>query len=407
MRILHTSDWHIGVARYGVDRRQDHERAFSHLRDLAKDEKVDAILNTGDLFDALDPALDVLQYGWSVLEEMAQIAPVVVLCGNHDRDKLFELFRTVLHGRLPIYFVDPSFLRNGADSIIKIKSADDEIIKIGAVPFIKSAQFVKRHLSGEDPERVTLTYAEEVATIEKAVGTWLNDGYDAKRDVRVFAAHLLLDGAQLSGSERQMHIEEDFATRATAIPIADYVAFGHIHKPQEIAGGHGRYAGSPIPIDFGERNDKKSAVIIHGRPGRALSIKEHEIDFGRRLAYVDETIDGLCEAAGTYDDAIVKVTVRLDAATPDLDARVRSLLPNTIVCAVVPKYSGELVSAVTVQADEPEEQSVPQMFSTFLAERENLADASRVSRFFTAIYDQVVNEGDHLTFEGLSSESRS
>lgn len=126
MRLLHTSDWHIGVAHHGLDRSEDHDKVFAQIKALAIEEKVDLILNTGDLFDSPYPSVETLKYGWGVLEELAAIAPVVVVCGNHDGEKLFQLMGTILKRRLPIYFVDRSTLQLRQAGLVVLPTASGE-----------------------------------------------------------------------------------------------------------------------------------------------------------------------------------------------------------------------------------------------------------------------------------------
>ncbi|MGZ7042591.1 MAG: metallophosphoesterase family protein, partial [Thermoanaerobaculia bacterium] len=227
MRLLHTSDWHIGMAYNKLDRTAYLEHAFAQIKALAIDEKVDLILNTGDLFDTGIPALEPLQYGWRVLEDLSQIAPVVVLCGNHDAAKLFELMGMLVGDRCNVHFVGLTNLVTKRErSVLQIPTRDGaQIMKIGSVPFVKEATYIERILEA-DPDRATLKYADEVGRIEELVGRWLDTDYNPNRDVKIFAAHLLVDQATVSQQAiRPMYIERDFATHPHRIPPADYVAF--------------------------------------------------------------------------------------------------------------------------------------------------------------------------------------
>jgi len=399
VRLLHTSDWHIGVNHYRLDRTQDHAYVFGQLKDIAIDEKVDVILNTGDLFDAPYPSVETLRFAWTILEELASVAPVVVLCGNHDGAKLFELMGTILKNRLPIHFVDPNTLRQRREkSVLQFPTSAGEIIKIGAIPFIKSATYIKDYFE-TDVERATVEYADEVGALEHVVGEWLNSGYDPGRDVRVFAAHLLVDGAEVSGSEYKLYVERDFVTRPQRIPVADYVAFGHIHKPQKIAGlDHGRYAGSPIPIDFGEKEDSKLAFLVTGRPGYALDIHERKLDIGRRLVEIRGDLDSIKAQRDRYAGAVAKVYVELDAPIPELETQVREILENTEVCAVFGQYRRAQGEMVTVSDHTGREPSLSELFEAYMQEVGTVGDPARVSRYFAELLARV----DH----GNGAESR-
>jgi exonuclease SbcD len=397
MRALHTSDWHIGVRKHRIDRQPDHLRVFAQIKALAIDEKVDVIINTGDTFDEAIPSTETLLYGWSVLEELASIAPLVVVCGNHDGAKLLELMGSILKSRLPIYFVHPGTLKQRAAGIIQMpsKSSTGEIIKIGAVPFIKSASYIRDYVDG-DPSRSTVTYAEEVGRIEYRVGEWLNAGYDPSRDIRIFAAHLLVDGAQVSNSEYRVHVDSDFATKPERIPSADYVAFGHIHKPQPIMGiDHGRYAGSPIQLDFGEVVDQKSCYLVTGKPGYALDIQQRTLDVGRRLIDVVGTLDEISADREQYRNTIARVFVKLDMPTSDLESQVREILADTVVAQVKGRFSSvpdDLLAITSTVAER--EPTLNEMFATYLTQRPQTGDPTRVQRYFDDLLHRV--ESDDL-----------
>lgn len=400
MRLLHTSDWHIGVAHHGLDRSEDHDKVFAQIKALAIEEKVDLILNTGDLFDSPYPSVETLKYGWGVLEELAAIAPVVVVCGNHDGEKLFQLMGTILKRRLPIYFVDRSTLQLRQAGLVVLPTASGETLKIATVPFVRNSSYIREYIQG-DPERATIAYSESVGSLESLVGQWLNEGYDPNRDIRVFAAHLLVDGAEVSGSEYQLYVERDFVTRPERIPPADYVAFGHIHKPQRVGGlNHGRYAGSPIPIDFGERADEKLVYIVHGTPGRPLQIEERRLDIGRRLVDVSGTLEQIEAERERYSGTIARVVVDLIGPIPQLESRIRDLLPYTGICKITARYprpEGVAVASAEVGRPEP---SIGDLFEMYIREHPNLGDPERISRYFNEIFAQV--QGDSAAADSFA-----
>lgn len=392
MRGLHTSDWHLGVYKHRLDRMPDHNHVLAQIKAIAIDEKVDFILHTGDLFDVVYPSIDVLRYGWAALEELATVAPLIVLCGNHDGAKLFELLALVKGSRLPITFIDPLTLaQKRADSLVTIPTAKGETVRIGAVPFIKDESFIREFVAG-NIERATVTYADRVGEIERLVGGWLNEGYNPKTDIRIFAAHLLVDGAQRSGSEQEYHVDSHFATYGTRIPSADYVAFGHIHKPQAIPGvDHGRYAGSPLQIDFGEVRDTKLVYVISGSPGRPVVIEERQLDVGRRLVDVNGTLEEIAANAEAYAGKIARVFVTLENPIDDLESRVRDVLKDTIVCQVIGRYERAQAEIVTGGGGE-HEPTLDELFSAYVDGNEQIGDAPRVKTYFAQLLDKVQRE---------------
>lgn len=401
MRLLHTSDWHLGLNEHNLDRRPDHDHVLKQIGDIARTEKVDVILHTGDLFDRDYPGLDVLKYGWQHLEELAAIAPVAVLCGNHDSPKLFELMGMILGSRLRLHFLDLGSLHAGPNGILRIPTADGEQIVIGAVPFVKHANVVRSFIE-EGISRSTILYAEFVGNIESQVGEWINAGYDSRHDIRIFAAHLLVADAVPSLSEYKFHMESDFATRAQRIPIADYVAFGHIHKPQVIPGVlHGRYAGSPVPIDFGERADEKCIFLVTGKPGQRLEINPFPLDIGRKLVQIEGTLDQIALSRETWRGNIAKVIVDIDEPIAQLDARVRDLLVDTEVVSVAPRYLRPTAEALSVVSEDAPAPTIPELFATYLTSSPNTGDPERVKRYFNLLLDAVVRDDSELGFPDL------
>lgn len=395
MRLLHTSDWHLGLNEHNLDRRRDHDYVLGQIRNIAREERVDVILNTGDLFDKKNAGIETLRHAWNILEELADIAPLVVVCGNHDSAKLFELMGAILKNRLPIHFIELSTLRRRESGIIRLPARDGhEQIIIGAVPFIYNANYIQEFVE-RGAERSAVTYSDNVGAIEHLVGQWMSAGYDQTRDIRVFAAHLLVENAEPSGSEYRFHVDSDFATRPQRIPTAEYVAFGHIHKPQIIPGvPHGRYAGSPLPVDFGERSDQKGVYLVSGRPGYALEIKQIPLDVGRRMVHIQGTLEAIAGSREQWANTIAKVTVEVGAPVTDLEAQVRALLSNTEICSVLPLYPARESGTVQVEHLDSQELTISELFASFVAGRADFGDPDRVKRYFDLLLDHVARGED-------------
>jgi exonuclease SbcD len=289
VRLLHTSDWHIGVTtgRMAHARRPDHEKTQAELVAYARDLKPDLILHTGDLFHVGYPAVDDMRFGLECVKELAALAPVIVLRGNHDNDRLFRVFALLLGSESNLTFVDlPP--RLDEHPVIRVPCSDGTAIALAPLPFVHANRFFGFY---PDAESQTVTYADRLGAYERRLGERLLAGFDPGREVAVFGAHLFVQGAVKSGSERQLHVGDEYATRAGDMPAVSYAAFGHIHRPQRIPGlVAARYAGSPIPIDFGEEGEEKSAVFVDAAPGRRPKCAccpylegGHCVPFGRPL----------------------------------------------------------------------------------------------------------------------------
>jgi len=389
MKLLHTSDWHLGRMTYNHSRADDYDAVLSEIAQLAREQRPDLMLHTGDLFDVPRPAYTDIERGLNALQELAAVAPVVVLCGNHDSPALFRIFSRLLGSRSPIRFIDrPRHPNDGG--ILEYPSAAGERIRLAPLPFVHPNRLVDAF---DSPDTWNADYADRVQGFEDILAQGLLAGSDPARDILLFAAHLHVGGASYSGSERQVTVSDAYATRAERLPVVSYAAFGHIHKPQRLPGPvPGRYAGSPIQLDFGEEGEEKQVVLVEAAPGRPADIVEVCLKSGRPLKRVAGTIDEIRAQAPTVGDALCLVTVRTESPVPDLSRQMRDLLPNATVLDVFEVSERLAVTVVTRDSvgGRPE-QTVRELFAEYL---DGLAIPGRQRAFdvFSTILEALAEE---------------
>ncbi len=254
MKLLHTSDWHLGARLGRHDRTPDHVEALRGLLSLAESARPDLILHTGDLFDASRPPYEALELGVQALRRLSAIAPTLVLSGNHDSSVLLcvidELAGAAAPRRLRLVT---------RPEVVEYPDIAPEPVAVACVPFIAPSAIA--NYATDDLSRFEGNYADGIRTLndglldeaQRIVGT---------RGIVLYAAHLHVQGARPGKSERRITVGEDYATHVEGLQRALYCAFGHIHDPQLLPGGtaQGRYAGSLIPLDFGERRQAKQAA---------------------------------------------------------------------------------------------------------------------------------------------------
>lgn len=398
MKLLHISDWHVGLVTGPHARRSDHEKVLAELVAAARFYKPDLILHTGDVFHVAIPAVDDMKFGLESLQELAALAPVIVLRGNHDSDKLFRVFSLLLGPASPLTFVDLPPRLSDNDPIIR-RPADDgkTTIALAALPFIHHNRFVQRY---GDAETQTVTFADSLGQYERTLGQVLVRGLAPAREVAIFAAHQFVQGAHKSGSERPIHVGDDYATRSSDIPAVSYAAFGHIHKPQMIAGSsHARYAGSPIQIDFGEEGEEKSCVFVEAKPRSTARVEVLPLRGGRQLLSVSTTLAELATHGERCAGQLCRVTVRTDVPIPDLAEQVRDTLAKAAIVEVVEDCSATRISAVEESGELSAEQSLGELFDEFLALNPvPSAEAERVRTAFRKVHSAAENE-EELAFE--------
>lgn len=342
MRFLHTADWHIGKKLGRISRSEEFAQFFDELVQVARDQKVDTVLVAGDLWDRPLPPLDSLEMVVDGLIRLADAAGgVVAIPGNHDSPALFGLLARLLEPR-GVYLV-PKIVRPDQGGIVRVPSRDgSQSACVAALPFLHEAVVISDVLkesedwfAGLDPN--TVIGAQKYADKVRLLGAALCTGFDPG-SIGILMAHYFVHGAELGGGERKIHLGEQYAATAQSIPPgANYVALGHIHRPQEVpdAAVPTRYCGSPLQLDFSERTHAKQAVIVDINPGTPAKVKSLSLSCGRRLIRVQDEMESLKSRAQEFGDAYLDVRVTTSGPVFGLAEQVREFLPNAVLVQAV------------------------------------------------------------------------
>jgi exonuclease SbcD len=402
VRLLHVSDWHIGHVLYSEPRAEDHDAVLAEIQAIAAEAKPDLILHTGDLFETPRPAVEDMQRALSALQELSIVAPVLVLAGNHDSPALFRLFNSLLSepggGRREkqppprILFVDKGHRGPAGTVTYPVDTPrGEQRLKVAPLPFVRDSLIVD---TMEDPATWLRSYAERVHAMEQALGAELSGDFDPDTDATVFAAHLHVRGASFHGTERPIHVNDVYATFPQSIPAVDYAAFGHIHQPQPLPGRvPGRYAGSPLLLDFGELGEVKSVVVVDMEPGRPARIEPVTVSAGRPLRQFTGTLDQLAAEAGAWGNALCKLVIHTETPTPDLSDQLARMLGDAVLCSVTEICAGSTLAPIEESGDAPPEPQLPELFREILATTVTSGvPAERVAAEFTGLLEAVMDE---------------
>jgi exonuclease SbcD len=400
MRLLHISDWHLGRETGGASRRPDHEAVLAEIVDVARQFRPHLIVHTGDVFDTGHPGADDIELAFGIFHELADLAPVEVIAGNHDSPRYFRSLSTVQgrHGRIRL--VDRP--RRPADGgVVEHRGDSGEVIRLAVLPFVHPGRAGMIECFS-DPATWHGQYADGVRLFTGMLGEGLMAGYDARRDVLLFATHLYVHGAVKSGSERALHITDAYAAQAASVPTVSYAAFGHIHKPQRLAGpGSSCYAGSPLQMDFGEEGEEKSVVLVEAAPGRPAKLETVALRKGRSLRTLRGTLAQIAELTPQVGDALCRVVVETDHPTPDLSEQVRALLPRATLVSVDEDCAATRILSLDSQdALGDEEAPLPILFHEFLTTATvKEAAADKVLEAFQRLEHATQDDATPLVFE--------
>ncbi|MBJ7554731.1 exonuclease subunit SbcD [Marinomonas spartinae] len=265
MKILHTSDWHLGQHFMGKSRRDEHEAFIKWLLALIKQESIGAMIIAGDVFDTgAPPSYAREMYHQLVLDLKALNCQLVIVGGNHDSVSMLNESKSLLSylGTHVLASASPDALDS---HVVPLFDEQGEIATwICAVPYLRPRD-VMTSIQGQSEQEKKQSLMQQIADFYQDVFAFAEKKNQALgQPVPIIGTgHLTAMGGQVSESVRDLYVGTLEALPTSVFPAFDYLALGHIHRAQAINGsGRYRYSGSPIPLSFDELGRDKSLVII-------------------------------------------------------------------------------------------------------------------------------------------------
>ena len=313
MKLMHLSDLHLGKIVNGFSMLEDQKYILAQILELARSERPDGVLIAGDVYDKRVPAAEAVGVLDGFLTDLAQIAPVFVISGNHDSAE-----RLAFGGRLMTaagVYVSPVY-----DGTVRTVELADEFgpVQIHLLPFLKPVQ-VRRFF----PEAEIANYTDAVRTALSYI-----DRADGARHVLV--THQLVTGALLCDSE-ELSIGGSENVDAEVFEGFDYVALGHLHGPQRAGGDHIRYCGTPLKYSFSEIGHRKSVTFVTLEEKGNVRIETRELKPLRDMKQIRGTYQELMSRSyyentdlpGSY----LRVILTDEEDIPEAMGRMRQVYP--------------------------------------------------------------------------------
>jgi exonuclease SbcD len=335
MRVIHTSDWHLGQELHGFDRCVEHDTFLDWLADQLVEQDADALIVTGDVYDTVNPPIPAQQRLYQFVSRALTKSPllqIVFIGGNHDSAARLELPKHLLDadrvhliGGMPRYDGQPTAER----TLIKLRDKTGTPRTVcAAVPYLRPGDLPMVG-SGESP--LKMLYREVIETANTIHGNL----------ALIVTGHLHMRGGAVSElSERRIVIGGEEAVASDLFPASvAYVALGHLHKPQSISGQTViRYAGSPFPMSVTEKDYHHSIVVIDidkrdgvktdlVRTPRPVAFHRVPAIGAAPLEVVEDALRRLeLDDPGEHRRPFLEVAVWLDGAEPELRRRIDAAL---------------------------------------------------------------------------------
>ncbi len=281
MKILHTSDWHLGRSLYGRKRYDEFAAFLNWLADLIVSENIDALLVAGDIFDNGTPSnrAQELYYGFLGRVSRSCCRHIVVIAGNHDSPSFLNAPKGLL--RALNVFVIGSTSDNLETEVITLCSPSNipEAI-VCAVPYLRDRD-IRNVEAGETVADKNLKLVEGMQKHYAEVCRIAEKRQEEYGDIPIIGmGHLFTTGGKTIDGDgvRELYVGSLAHVGEEIFPEGlDYLALGHLHIPQQVGkSAHIRYSGSPIPMGYGEAAQKKSVIVVEFN-GRAHQVSEHPV----------------------------------------------------------------------------------------------------------------------------------
>ena len=401
LRILHTSDWHLGQHFMGKTRQAEHQAFCAWLLEQVRVHDVDVLLIAGDVFDTgAPPSYAREQYYRLVVELRDAGCALVVLGGNHDSPAVLGESRSLL-GQLGTQVV-PSV---GVDLAEQVLVLNDRTGQPGAIlcaiPFIRPRDVLASQ-AGQSAQ-------DKQQSLQQAIAEHYRELYElaaSKRDELgltlpiIATGHLTTVGASASESVREIYVGSLEAFPTSAFPRADYIALGHIHRPQKVGGlEHIRYSGSPIALSFDEARQQKEVLLLTFEDANLQSITPLPVPVFQPMASLRGSLKELAgsitevAAQGTAERPVwLEVQVSTDDYLSDLQSRINALCEGHPVEVLrIRRERGNAMASLASEARETlDELSVEDVFARRL-QQETLEeeDAQRLQGLYRQVLEAL------------------
>ncbi len=381
MRILHTSDWHLGQHFMGKSRQAEHQALIDWLVLQVAEQAVDAVLVAGDIFDTGTPPSYARElYNQLVVRLHGAGVPLLLLGGNHDsvatlgesRELLAQLGTTVIAASTD----DP-----GAQVLVVPQRNGEAGCIVCAIPFIRPRDMLHSQAgqSAEDKQRSLQTAIQQHYAAVYAAALEKMAALPGKLPI-IATGHLTTVGASTSESVREIYVGALEAFPTNAFPPADYIALGHIHRPQKVGGQeHIRYCGSPIPLSFDEARQQKEVLLVDLDASGLVAVNALPVPRFQGLVAVAGSLAtlagpiGAAAAEGSRERPTwLEVTVAEDDYLADLPSRIEALTDGWPVEVLrIRRQRGNATARLAAEASERLDELSPyEVFARRLAQEE-------------------------------------
>ena len=389
MKILHTSDWHVGKRLMGRERLAEQAEVLDEIIELCEREEIELILIAGDVFDTYTPQAEAEELFFSKIKKVAgKDRAVLIISGNHD-DGVRLSAVSPLSQEQGVYIVGNS---RAAVSIsyqgrkthptasgkgyVVFENERGEKVFIATLPYPNEARFRE--------EKSELSYVERMKV-------WIEEGISGNTENRpsILLAHIFVAGGKASDSEREIDLGGARALPIEALPSTDYIALGHLHKQQKMGEKHCYYSGSPLQYSFDERADKGVKVFDLTEKG-VENLKDIPLTKGKKLVRLEaesiETAETLLEK---YNENLVELKLILTAPLTQGDSAKLASHENLV------SLIAEVCTEEEIRFESRKGLADSALFDAYYQSTYNAEPKSELKNLFLSVMNELQEKGEN------------
>jgi exonuclease SbcD len=401
MRILHTSDWHLGKRLEDFERFEEQESFINELSELCDKESIDIVLLAGDVYDTYTPPSYAQELFSRAIKLITQDGkrPFIIIAGNHDSPerlssisslavefgafifgKLEDCFSPKKYDSFEVLFTKPNFLK------IQIKN---ETINIATLPYPGES----RINMGDTAQ--TYLNQEEYSHIIKNISEGLCSYFDNK-SINIFMSHLFVSGAFTSDSERDISLGGTYVLNPSDLPAqADYIALGHLHRAQKVFSAQNAfYSGSPLQYSRSESNNAKSVNIIDIFPSGKAQVKPILLKCIKPVEIticngIEQAVDYYMKNSGRKFWSYLDITLKEPLSSSDIQL-IKSQKKDIV--SICPFFEDSAQSSLTQR--DIHEYSPQELFIKFYEHTEGHVPSKELTELFTKVFYEEGQEDE-------------
>ena len=374
MRVLHTSDWHLGQNFMGKSRVEEHKAFLSWLIEVIEQKQIDVLVVAGDIFDTGTPPNYALEIYYNFLKQLSTVKSLnttIITAGNHDSISTLKAPKQLLEA-LNVQVITSG--NEEENEVIEVKKDGQLQAIVCAVPFLRDS-VIRETVSGE-----TVSQKEKLAN--NGIKAYYENTYKKALDLKgdknipiIATGHLTTVGSRTSESERDIYIGGTLDIGGDYLAsMFDYVALGHLHINQKVSSNHVRYSGSPIPLSFSESKNTQKVNLVSFQ--NSVEVEELAIPQMRKLIVIKGDAKSIKEELNKCEDKTTWIEVHVKDDNPYIanqEIREEATKLELTILAVKIEKSEKALRAKEMKAISLDELSVNDVFEKRV-ELEELSD---------------------------------